>query len=93
MLQSREGYFLRFIDYNKENPEYALPVIRGIYPNMAKVVNVNTVTEEFYLDSMEEALDIQLSQQNLLRASVEILEDTEEGRRWVSWKRAQRAYE
>lgn len=89
----KEGYFLRFIDYNKENPEYALPVIRGIYPNMAKVVNVNTVTEEFYLDSMEEALDIQLSQQNLLRASVEILEDTEEGRRWVSWKRAQRAYE
>lgn len=42
-----EGYFLRFINYNRENPEHALPVIHGIYPNMARVANVNTVTEEF----------------------------------------------
>ena len=89
----KEGYFIRFINYNKENPEYALPLIRGVYPNMARVVNVNTVTEEFYLDSMEDELDIQLSQQNLLRASVEVLERGENGTAWVPWKKAGRAYE
>ena len=59
---------LRFVNYNRENPEYVLPQVKGIYPNMARVVNINTVTEEFYLDDMDNALQIQLSQQNLLES-------------------------
>lgn len=81
-----EGYFLRFINYNSENPEYLLPLIHGIYPNMARVVNVNTVTEEFYLDQTEDAVHIQLSQQNLLKVEVFVREQTEEGDQWIPWK-------
>ncbi|MBO5335551.1 MAG: hypothetical protein J6A94_00265 [Lachnospiraceae bacterium] len=92
-LYGYEGYFLRFINYNKENPEYALPLIKGIYPNMARVVNVNTVTEEFYLQDMDNAVDIQLNQQNLLKLSVWVLEKEGENENWVLWRRAEKAYE
>lgn len=87
------GYFIRFVDNNKENPEYALPLIRGIYPNMARIINVNTVTEEFYLDDREAAVEIQMNQQNLLRLSVQVQEKTADGYEWVSWKKAERMYE
>ena len=88
-----EGYFLRFVNYNRENPDYVLPVIRGIYPNMARVVNVNTVTEEFYLEDTEEAVHIQLSQQNLLKAEVFVREQTEDGEKWMLWKQGARPSE
>lgn len=88
-----EGYFLRFINDNQENPEYALPLIKGIYPNMARVVNVHTVTEEFYLQDTESAVDIQLNQQNLLKLSVWVQEKDSHGSSWVPWKRAERTYE
>lgn len=93
-LFGTEGYFLRFLNYNQENPEYALPIIKGIYPNMARVANVHSVVEEFYLDNMEDMVDIQLSQQNLLKASVKVHEQTKEGKsRWVPWKKAERVYD
>ena len=92
-LYGYEGYFIRFINENKENPEYGLPLIRGIYPNMVRVVNVNTVTEEFYLDSLEDAVTIQLSQQNLLKARVEVLEQQGEERAYVEWKPGNPIYE
>ena len=88
-----EGYFLRFINYNRENPEHALPVIHGIYPNMARVANVNTVTEEFYLEDEEAAVHIQLSQQNLLKAEVFVREQTEEGEEWIPWRQSSRSVE
>lgn len=87
------GYFLRFINYNRENPAYALPIIHGIYPNMARVVNVNTVTEEFYLEDREAAVHIQLSQQNLLKAEVFVREQTEGGEEWIPWRKSNRAVE
>lgn len=88
-----DGYFIRFLNDNRENPEFALPLIRGIYPNMARIVNVNTVTEEFYLDDMEAAVDIQLNRQNLLKLSVQVQEKNREGSGWVLWKKAERLYE
>ena len=88
-----EGYFLRLINENKENPEYALPLVKGIYPNMARIVNVNTVMEELYLEDMENAIDVQLSQQNLLKLSVWVQERIGQDAVWVPWKRAERMYE
>ncbi|MBR5509401.1 MAG: hypothetical protein IKV59_05055 [Lachnospiraceae bacterium] len=88
-----EGYFLRFINENAQNPEYALPLVKGIYPNMARVINVNTVTEELYLEDMENAVDIQLGQQNLLKLSVWVQERIGQDAVWVPWKRAERMYE
>lgn len=29
-LYGYEGYFLRFVNYNRENPEYVLPQVKGI---------------------------------------------------------------
>lgn len=92
-LYGYEGYFLRFVNYNRENPEYVLPQVKGIYPNMARVVNVNTVTEEFYLDDMDNALQIQLSQQNLLKVRVEVQEETHQGLQWIEWKQGRHSYE
>ncbi|MDO4261615.1 MAG: hypothetical protein Q4C82_06015 [Eubacteriales bacterium] len=92
-LFGREGYFLRFVSAGREHPEYALPRVKGIYPNMARIVNVNTVTEEFYLDDTTEAVRIQLSQQNLLKAEVWIREQTGRGEEWVLWKKAEQMYE
>lgn len=88
-----EGYFLRFINCNRENPEYALPCIKGIYLNMARVVNVNTITEEFYPEDRDSAVDIQLNQQGLLRLSVWVLEKVGENVEWIPWKRADKMYE
>ena len=88
-----EGYFLRFINLNTENPEYALPLVKGIYPNMARVVNVNTLEEEFYLQDLENAVDIQLNQQNLLNLAVWVKEIKEDKEVWVPWKKAERTYE
>lgn len=92
-LYGYEGYFIRLIRESKETPEYELPLIRGIYPNMVRVVNVNTVTEEFYLDNLEDTAVIQLSQQNLLKARVEVLEQQGEERVYVEWKPGNPIYE
>lgn len=70
-----------------------LPQVKGIYPNMARVVNVNTVIEEFYLDDMDNALQIQLSQQNLLKVRVEVQEETHQGLQWIEWKQGRHSYE
>lgn len=88
-----EGWFLRIINENEENPQYALPLIKGIYPNMARVVNVNTITEEFYLPDEDEELEIQLNQQKLLRLKVWVAEQRADGFEWVLWNAAQRSFE
>ena len=88
-----EGYFLRFINENTENPRYALPTIKGIYPNMARVVNINTVTEEFYLSEIDDAIEIQLNQQNLIDLKVWAAEKDGEGFTWVPWKLSERSYQ
>ena len=92
-LYGYEGYYIRFINENAVNPEYTLPLIKGIYPNMARVVNVNTVTEEFYLQDMDQAIDIHLNQQNLLNLSVWVMEKDGENAAWIPWKLAERIYE
>ena len=88
-----EGYFLRFINENQENPHFALPLIKGIYPNMARVVNVNTITEEFYLSDLDNAVDIQLNQQNLIDLKVWAAEKDFDSFSWIPWKMAERSYE
>ena len=88
-----EGYFLRFLCQGDSMPEYAVPLIKGIYPNMARVINVNRTTEEFYLQNTEDALDIQLNQQNLLDAKVWVNENVQNESRFVPWKKAEKLYE
>ena len=84
-----EGYFLRFRCLDKKLPDYALPLVSGIYPNMARVVNRSTVTEEFYLDDINEQVNIQLNQYNLLRTEVYVYENGE----WIQWEEASSIYD
>lgn len=92
-LYGYEGYFLRFVCLDSDYAEYELPVIRGIYPNMAAVINVNTETEEFYLENREEAAQFQLSRQNLLNIRVEVLEQQNGMSGYVEWQRESHPYE
>lgn len=84
-LYGYEGYFLRFINYDKEHRGYALPRIKSIHMNMAKVVNANTVTEEFYLDDLEHDKEFRLSQGNLLKLEVWANEKMAERTGWQPW--------
>lgn len=87
-MYGTEGYFIRFVNYDKEHPNFALPKINGIYMNMAKVENINVIEEEFYLDRFDQAIDITLSQQNLLSAEVYIKEKENGESKLVLWKPA-----
>lgn len=69
-MYGKEAYFIRFVGFNREYPDFALPLIRGIYMNMAKIENINVMEEVFYLDSYENAVDLSLAAQNLLKLSV-----------------------
>ena len=89
----REGYVLRMTGYEKQYPAYRLPVIKGIYPNMAKVENRSSLTEYFYVDDPMEELTVKLGAENLTQLSVSVLEKTGEESQWVEWKRASRSYE
>lgn len=92
-LFGKEGYFLRFTGYEKNYPDYRLPVIKGIYPNMVKVENLSTSEEFFYIDNKNEELTIKLKHENLKQLSVWIHEHSGSGDKWVEWKQASRSYE
>lgn len=87
-LYGVEGYFIRFVNYDVAHPQFALPHIRGIYMNMAKVENVNVEEEVFYLDQFDTAADITLSQQNLLKADVYVKELIDGVGQYILWKPA-----
>lgn len=87
-LYGVEGYFIRFVNYDAAHPQFALPYIRGIYMNMAKVENVNVEEETFYLDRFDTAADITLSQQNLLKAEVFVREFIDGAGQYIRWKPA-----
>ena len=42
---------------------------------------------------MDNALQIQLSQQNLLKVRVEVQEETHQGLQWIEWKQGRHSYE
>lgn len=88
-----EGYFLRFVSYEKEHPDYRLPKIKGIYPNVVKVENQSTSTEYFYIEDKNEPLEIKLSEENLRQLTVWIHEEKNGEPEWVEWRPAVRSYE
>lgn len=92
-LFGKEGYFLRFTGYEKEYPDYRLPIIKGIYPNVAKVENRSTSEEYFYIDDKNEALSVKLKKENLKQISVWIHEKDGQNDEWVEWKQATHSYE
>ncbi|MDL2232083.1 hypothetical protein LJC63_00695 [Ruminococcaceae bacterium OttesenSCG-928-L11] len=94
-LFGKELYWIRLLCHNRTSRLYDLPVVSGIYTNMAKVENVSTRTEYFYVDDVDRALDITLAEQNLLKASVYVNEEGNgtEDENWVLWHKAQHRME
>ena len=92
-LFGKEGYFLRFTGYEKAYPDYRLPMIKGIYPNVAKVENLSTSEEYFYIDDKNEELTVKLKNENLKQLSVWIHEKKGSEDDWVEWEQASSSYE
>lgn len=92
-LFGKEGYFLRFTGYEKEYPNFRLPIIKGIFPNVVKVENVSTSEEYFYIDDKNEELTVKLKSENLKQLSVWIHEKKGAQDEWVEWKMASCSYE
>jgi hypothetical protein len=89
VLFGRELYWLRLINHNRESKSYNLPLITGIYLNMAKVENVHTQTGYFYTDSSGGNTQINLDGQGLRDAKVYVNEeDGCDGENWVKWQKS-----
>lgn len=84
----QELYWLRLIRHGEGEGE--LPHVSGITLNMARVENVNTRTERFYLEDPDAALHIQLDTGSLIRVRVWVNEHgdpPESGHEnWVEWR-------
>ncbi|MFV0402295.1 MAG: hypothetical protein ACK5LX_16990 [Oscillospiraceae bacterium] len=91
-LFGRNFYWLRLLCHGETEQLHRLPVVSGIYTNMAKVENVVTRTEEFYVDDLDRTVDIRLAEQNLLEVKVLVNEAEGAGTRgenWVAWHKSQ----
>ncbi len=86
-LFDRELYWLRLICHSKKKENGGLPVIHGIYTNMAKVENQRTQSEYFYIDDGNSAVRVQLAEQNILSVRVMVNERTQSGSRWTLWEK------
>jgi hypothetical protein len=90
----QELYWIRLINHNKEVKSYNLPLITGIYLNMAKVENARTQTQLFYKDSAGGHTSVKLGSQGLISAKVYVNEENgEEGENWILWSRSRRREE
>ena len=82
-------YWLRLVRHDEAETEAELPLIKGIYTNMAQVKNQRTQVETFFVDDIDTAVEIQLDEQEILHAQVYVNEqaDTEEEENWVRWEK------
>ncbi|MDR2909019.1 MAG: hypothetical protein LBU86_03965, partial [Oscillospiraceae bacterium] len=88
-LFGQELYWIRLICHNKELKSYNLPVIRGVYINMAKVENASTRTEIFYRDASDGQMQVNLEEQGILTAKVYVNEENaQEEENWVLWEQS-----
>ncbi len=87
-LFGRELYWIRIKSRRHEQLSDRLPLITGIYTNMAKAENVRTQTELFFLTG-ETDNSIHLSSGGLISLNVYINEQGGDAENWVRWNRAQ----
>ena len=93
-LFGQDLYWVRLINHNKECKSYNLPLITGVYLNMAKVENVRTQTQIFYRDSAGGNMSVKLGDQGLISAKVYVNEeDGAYGENWVLWMPSRRREE
>ncbi len=89
-LFGRRLWWLRLINHNRDNKTYNLPVINGIYMNMAKVENLSTRTQLFYIDNNDSDVVLTLDAQGLVSVKVYVNEEdsSKDGENWVLWQPA-----
>ncbi len=88
-LFGKNMYWIRFISNDKKIHEN-LPKIYSIIPNMVKVHNYRSRTQEFYLDDEQSDIRLQLNDQNLIKVQIHVNEYDEtnpDAENWVLWKK------
>lgn len=81
-------YWLRLINHSRRDAYGELPLIRGIFTNMAQARNLCTRTEHFYVDDVDTSVRIQLAGREIIHAAVFVNErGGGEDENWVCWKR------
>lgn len=86
----QELFWIRLINHNKENISHRLPLVTGIYLNMARVENIRTQTRYFYMDNSDSALNVSLGEAGLISARVYVNEENDkDGDNWVLWRKAE----
>lgn len=87
-LFDRECYWLRMT--LRREPPGALPVVRRVMTNMARVENCRSSTETFFLTDPDAPLKLAMAEQNLVSMEVFVNEDDgnpEGAENWVRWGR------
>ena len=89
-LYGKDRYWLRLVCADDLSARAGLPVIRGIFTNMARVENCASRTEEFYVDDPKAPARFQLAESHILTAKVYVNEadGAQDGAdHWVLWTR------
>ncbi len=82
-----EYHWIRLVCHNKEVVRYKLPIIKGVYENMARVENLQTLSQTFFLQDVDAELRIQLESGNLISADVFVCEEGPVQPNWVKWEK------
>ncbi|MBP6887683.1 MAG: hypothetical protein KBC20_06430 [Oscillospiraceae bacterium] len=85
-----DGWWLRVVSREKKLDPESLPTIRGIRRNLAKVENVHTAEEIYFIDETNGEVVVNLSQKNLIGARVYVNEENNDpvgDENWMLWER------
>jgi hypothetical protein len=85
-----DGWWLRIVSREKNPDPESLPTIRGIFRNLAKVENVHTLEEIYFIDNTSGEVILNLSQKNLISAKVYVNEENNDpvnDENWVLWEK------
>ncbi|HPD88971.1 MAG TPA: hypothetical protein PLU75_05815 [Oscillospiraceae bacterium] len=85
-----DGWWLRIVSREKNPDPESLPTIRGIFRNLAKVENVHTLEEIYFVDNTSGEVILNLSQKNLISAKVYVNEENNDpvnDENWVLWEK------
>ncbi len=87
LLFGKNLYWIRLVS-NDKTLQNNLPRIYSITPNMVRVHNYRSRTQEFYLEEEENNIQLQLTDTNLIKADVFVNEYNEtepDKENWIQW--------
>lgn len=88
-LFGRTCYWLRMVNHQKQRTCVEMPIISGVYLNMAKVQNHSTHTEYYYVNDIQAPFHIDVGEGNLIDVKVWVNEEggLPQEDNWVLWQK------